>query len=546
MASRICGRRARRLWLFPTAAGVIAALFLFVLGSALAMHGSASLPGSNFEIDTDANLVVDHPPPSIDWLTDGSGSALRSDVVLKQDKPSGTADDSFGQGTKEDDPVPTVVDGSIPPNKSDLRFFGALKETTADGSFLHLFWTRVQDPSGTTNMDFEFNQSQTLSANGVTPVRTTGDLLIEYHLDNGGTVATLSLRKWNGSAWAAETALAGKAIGSINSSAIAAADADSVGSLSPRTFGEASIDLSAVFGPNRCVSFGSATLKSRASDSFTAAVKDFIAPVAVNLTNCGSVLVSKVDFDSGAPLAGAKFSVAPGSTVDGTTAASTPLTEFSPGLFCADNLLFGLHTVTEDQAPPDFDKATPDSQTFTVTDNGTCADRIKAGSPPDLTFKDVKRRGAIRITKTAKDHSAGGTAPLAGAVFRISNASVGVDVTVTTDVNGQACVDNLLFRDYTVTEISAPSGYAIDTASKTVTVDHNASCGSGTPNGVSFTDTPLSEISVSFTSLAGPGKTAATIQCTGEASSAPLPEGTPKVLTNLAPDSYTCTVVIDP
>jgi hypothetical protein len=42
--------------------GVILAL---VVGVGVAF--AASLPGSNFEIDTDANLKVDNPAPSIDW-----------------------------------------------------------------------------------------------------------------------------------------------------------------------------------------------------------------------------------------------------------------------------------------------------------------------------------------------------------------------------------------------------------------------------------------------------------------------------------------------
>ena len=80
----------------------------------------------------------------------------------KADLPTGADDDSFGQGTKEDTAVPTVVDGSIPPNKSDLLNFGVYLETTPSGRrFLNMFWHRVQEPSGTTNMDFEFNQSST-------------------------------------------------------------------------------------------------------------------------------------------------------------------------------------------------------------------------------------------------------------------------------------------------------------------------------------------------------------------------------------------------
>ena len=122
------------------------------------------LPGSDFEIDDDANLVLDAGNPgSIDWAT--------VDDDRKADAPSGQTDDSFGNGTKEDTAVPSVIDGSIPNNKSDLLNFGAYLETTPGGEhFLNIFWHRVQEPTGTTNMDFEFNQSSMISANGVTPV----------------------------------------------------------------------------------------------------------------------------------------------------------------------------------------------------------------------------------------------------------------------------------------------------------------------------------------------------------------------------------------
>src|SRR5580765_8191444 len=83
------------------------------------------------------------------------------------------------------------------------------------------------------------------------------------------------------------------AIGSINTTAITEANADGLGALSARTFGEASINLATVFDPSKCTSFGSAYLKSRSSDSFTAAMKDFIAPLSVNISNCGSVIVRK-------------------------------------------------------------------------------------------------------------------------------------------------------------------------------------------------------------------------------------------------------------
>ena len=46
-------------------------------------------------------------------------------------------------------------------------------------------------------MDFEFNHVHfPLSSNGVTPVRTAGDVLIQYDLSNGGTNLVLFVSPW--------------------------------------------------------------------------------------------------------------------------------------------------------------------------------------------------------------------------------------------------------------------------------------------------------------------------------------------------------------
>jgi hypothetical protein len=52
-------------------------------------------------------------------------------------------------GTKEDSPVPTVVTGSIPNNKSDLKRFYVATQRLNVNDFLYLAWERVQSPSGT-------------------------------------------------------------------------------------------------------------------------------------------------------------------------------------------------------------------------------------------------------------------------------------------------------------------------------------------------------------------------------------------------------------
>lgn len=306
---------------------------------ALATHGDVTLSGSNFEIDTDANMRVDHlsaSPTSLDWATVSEDS--------RDDSPSGGGDEAFGNGTKENTAVPSIVTGGIPPNKSDLKIFGVFQEGDTSAGFLNMYWSRVQDPTGTTNMDFELNKrycdvteaaDSDCTSNGVTPKRSIGDLLITYDLSNGGTVPFISYREWNGSAWSGVKNLSANndATGSINASDISAADSGGLGAHSPRTFGEAQIRLSALLGsvaptsPADCRSFGSVYLKSRSSDSFTAALKDFVPPVAANITNCGSVkVIKKAGSATGPALQGAGFTmykdVAPLGTArgDGDTA----------------------------------------------------------------------------------------------------------------------------------------------------------------------------------------------------------------------------------
>ena len=516
-------------------------------------HPEVSLTNSNFEIDTDANLRVDDAAPSLDWANVAE--------ERQADEPTGATDDSFGMGTKEDTPVPSVVDGSIPPNKSDLLNFGVYLETTTGGKkFLNLFWHRVQEPSGTTNMDFEFNQSKTKSGNATTPVRTAGDLLIQYDLSQGGTNPVLFLSRWvttgAGSQCQASNAVpcwgtkanltaAGDATGSINTTAIPSGQSDGLGSISPRTFGEAQIDFEAIVPPSTtgCFGFGSAYLKSRSSDSFTAATKDFIKPKEVNISNCGSIDILKTDDATPAnPLEGAVFTLytdnAPVYPTGATRGAEDTITTLTcttqtDGTCSIGNIPQGEYWVVETTTPAGHD---------------TAADQHASVSPDatvELTFIDPRHRGAIRVTKLRKHVADGpGDHPHAGVDFTING------VTKTTDANGVACWDTLLFGDYSVHE-TVPTGY-VGEGDKVVTVDNRASC-TDSPyvgEGVTFNNTPLSGLQVSFTSTI-PGGTAAQISCTGL--TADTPDATPnafddtaETFTGLQPGTYNCTVVVDP
>jgi hypothetical protein len=500
----------------------------------MSVSTSFALSGSNFEIDSDANLKVDGGATALDWAN--------VTEQRKADTTSGSTDESFGQGSKEDTAVPSVVDGSIPPNKSDLKFFGVYQEGSVSSGFLNMFWSRVQDPSGTTNMDFEFNQSGTLSSNGVTPVRTAGDLLIIYDLSQGGTVPTLSKRTWTGSAWGAAVTLASAdSAGSINTTAIPAAESDGIGSQSARTFGEAQLRLSAIFpDPTICQSFGSAYLKSRSSDSFTAALKDFVPPIAVNISNCGSVKIIKTDDGTPAnPLAGAEFTLYKDNAPTGGTRGAEDTVTLKKCSTAANGectitaVLQGEYWLVETVTPTGYDTAADQHVT------------VVADSTVTKTFVDPRQRGAILITKVRKHAAAGsGEQPHAGVNFTVNG------VTKATDATGKACFDGLLFASYTVHE-TVPTGYTGE-GDKTVVVNNRAACADATFVGetVKFTNTPLTDLTVSVSSQIT-GGTNSKITCTGltptPADATPNAfDDTSETVKDLAPGTYSCTVVIDP
>jgi hypothetical protein len=234
------------------------------------------------------------------------------------DLPSGKGDNSFGQGTKENNPEASVVTGSIPPNKSDLTRFYEASEFANSHNFLYLAWER-SNVLGTANMDFEINHSATAGFTGSTtgPVtlnRTAGDLLVTFDFTNGGGRPTLALLRWVTSGptsqcessnslpcWGNKKTLDGTdSIGAVNNldevtDPLFPNSPNHISPLPAGQFGEAAIDLTKaeVFPPGTCEAFGSTFLKSRSSASFTAEVKDLIAPVPVNISNCGKIRIIK-------------------------------------------------------------------------------------------------------------------------------------------------------------------------------------------------------------------------------------------------------------
>jgi len=495
------GRRPGRI---GVAAAIAAALSI-----AFAIVALADLAGSTFEIE--GNLVV-NTAGNKDW-------ANAPNLQKAFDKPTGQSDDSFGQGTKEDTAVPTIVSGQIPNNKSDLKRFYVASESVGANDFLYLAWERVQEPNGTTNMDFEFNQSTTLSSNGVTPVRTAGDLLVRYDLARGGTDPTITIQRWvtSGSpgtvceasnsvpCWGPQQALSDTiADAAINTVPVTdPIDPNNplqpnTGPLSERTFGEAAINLTAAGLPPACPGFAGAYLKSRSSDSFTAAMKDFIAPISVNISRCAPVgiHVRKIRSDTGAALAGVSFQLLDDKDQSGTKTAGDVLldtctTNTSGNCDFADQTGTGaFHYVVHEVAAPNGFTPGPD-QAVSGTFGTTRQDFT-------VTFENTPVPGRINILKV---DDVGNT--LQGAEFTLFKdaapvgGSVGAEDNVkpagvtpnpcTTTSQGTCSFTSVPLGRYWVVETKGVTGYD-DAAPQNVTIGLGSTPGQGQTVNLTFTD----------------------------------------------------------
>jgi uncharacterized repeat protein (TIGR01451 family) len=273
------------LWATVVGAAVVFGI-LFVAAS------GATLTPSTFE-GNDGNMTVDTAGHT-DWESLAGNPGLRTLVDL----PSGQGDNAFGEGTKEDDTVVTVVTGSIPPNKNDLTRSYVYEDRVGGSSFIYLAWERTA-AIGDAHIDFELNQNATAGFDGsttgqVTLNRTTGDLLLSYDFSGSGT-PTITLFTWNGTQWTNPQDLSalGFAEAAVNTADLTDV-LDNNATVGTGEFGEASVNLSdallaAGFNQDTCQSFGSLMVKARSSGSSTTAeLKDFIAPVPFHASNCAT------------------------------------------------------------------------------------------------------------------------------------------------------------------------------------------------------------------------------------------------------------------
>lgn len=562
----------------------VTALALAVLPLALAV-----LPGSDFE-GNDGNLAVD-TAGNTDWNSFdpvtwagtaptrvGTSSAAGWDFKGFEDWQATTSDSGFAGGTKQDDICPTLVTAKAP-NKGDLKRIYLASKTGANGhTYLSLAWVRI--PQNTTSpsahVAFEFNKGNAGNCTGSPLVnRVAGDMLVVYDFEGGTDTPVISLSRWvtsgacevgshSAQCWGPQDTLdASEAEAAVNTggSVTDAIGPDGSESLGEQEFGEAAIDLTAagVFNPGECETFGKAFGVSRTSgSSSTAQMKDLVGPGDFQLTNCGQVKIIKrtdprgVDqaFSFTSNIAGAQLDCKQDTTPDSFSLNDSAGSDGTANTEDCVNVPAGSYSVTEGADPAGFSfvgvSCTNSGGNSSSTAAKTADITVAGGGSTTCVYTNRLDQGAIKVTKTRK-HAADGSGdkPHAGVSFTANG------VTKVTDANGQACFDGLTFGAYTVHE-TVPAGYQVDANDKSVTVDNQATCADNPYGGetVTFHNTPLSDLTVSVNSQVT-GGTSSSIVCKDSSDNTVID----KPLTNddvsgtasdLEPDTYTCTVVIDP
>jgi hypothetical protein len=296
---------SQRLWRVVASAAarpllIITTALLFVLLIGTPVANRVTFAGNtvgSFEIDGD--LTVEHSASSaepIDWYSSPFPAALTTFT-----DGTGSTDDIFGQGSKENTQSTwTCLTGNAPPKDDILneisingasplageiavRFFPV---SGVQKQFVYANWSRLSN-NGDAHIDYEFNQadpSTTPASPGCRqlPARTPGDFLISFDTQNGGATIVVSTFTWNG------TAFVPLSVGSQGSLWDAAVNtAPSITGLTAtgtNLFGELALNVTDTIGEIPCNKILYTSMKTRASTSLSAEVKDRTKVKPLNFT----------------------------------------------------------------------------------------------------------------------------------------------------------------------------------------------------------------------------------------------------------------------
>jgi hypothetical protein len=415
-----------------------------VVGVMMASGPALALGSSTFE-GADGNKTVD---TTQDWASTNSA------LTLKTDTTTGPTDESFTQGTKSDTLVPTIDTGSIPPNKSDLTEMWVHSEIIDGSVYLHVAWSRT-NTLGSANMNFEFNKgTDGLNSNGPTaaqstPKRLPGDFLITFDFSSGANQVDLGLATWGGDPCVASGARTPNCWGDFQDlDAATIAEGEVSADLK---FGEATIDLTAagIFDSTGCNAFGYAYLTSRSSDAFSAALKDYVPPKNISLSNCGAFKIIKTakHFDTSGDTAAdlrATFEIKKDGVLykEVTTPAS--------GELCVTAVPAGTYTVKEKSGASGY-RIDPDTESVTVSLSSTCANLSRTFVNDPLSKLTLDFDSLVPGGTAASIDCVAGTDPTA-----VNLTPTTADSTPTAYDDDTEVYDNLLEGTYTCTIVVDP------------------------------------------------------------------------------------------
>ncbi len=309
---------------FVTGTIIMKNLFLlFILLSFQTLFGQVApviIPSGGFAID--GGLKANTPTVNIgDWFPGPGGSGgsvfdasanpiIASTTGRKTDPYNSSSDDIFTTGSKFNDYVGNLHwTSSSAPDKNDIN--NALYHVARDAN--NNQWAFIAgdrlSTNGTSYIDFEFLQgSVTKNSDGTftgTPLtskpngggRTQGDMIISMQYTNGGTKPLVFIYQWqlSGGTWSYQLAN----ITNLDANAFAETNrtgaetgllytAFGTNTYAQFSFVEAAINITYLISQlnsgNVCAGLNINTLwvKTKASASSTAALKDFIAPIPVN------------------------------------------------------------------------------------------------------------------------------------------------------------------------------------------------------------------------------------------------------------------------
>jgi uncharacterized repeat protein (TIGR01451 family) len=245
--------------------GKLAVLFVLgMLGLGAQPATAASTVGS-FEIE--GNRADDSGPGEpIDWDTPPPNLTTFTDAT-------GKGDDSFKQGSKEEEPGGWVCSRLRVPRKDDI-LSGDIALRRHDGKqFAYIDFRRLA-PEGDAHMDYEFNQStEPNPACPDLPKRTNGDLAITFDTELGGAQIIVRLFRWQGDHVTGN--FVEEPLGTRGATWDGAVNIpNTIPGYEAGTYGEAAINLTDTIGDIACGQFATAHMKTRASTSISSEVKD--------------------------------------------------------------------------------------------------------------------------------------------------------------------------------------------------------------------------------------------------------------------------------